>query len=300
MLAFLILALLGLAGSVAVHARSFVADTGIGQAAFIAMFAGVFVVFVPAIAAAPPRDDPQRKGGKAGEIWDVLPRPLRWLGGTVFAYAIINFAIGVFLLGGGYIYEREGVFYERGDPNVRLDPAEGRRRLDLHEVRQSRLFSGHALVFYGGSAAMLWAGRRRSMRREAEHRVAGAFGPERVPGAWRRPTPQVHAGVGIFLSTAGFLGGAMAGAILVVPFVHSIPVVGCFLTPIIFFGGATIGLVIPPRLWNAFAPARCPRCGGRASRGGDAPDGRAQYACRDCGHVEPLGFRGGVGGASAD
>ena len=75
--AFLILALLGLAGSAFVHARSFVADDGIGQAASIAMFAGVFVAFVPAIATAPPPDDPQYGCRDCGHV-----EPLGFRGGV--------------------------------------------------------------------------------------------------------------------------------------------------------------------------------------------------------------------------
>ena len=299
-LAFLLLAVIGFAGSIAVHVRSYVADDGIGQLAFIAMFAGVFVVFIPAIAAAPPPDDPQRKSGKAGEIWDVLPRPLQVLLPAFGGYVVVNFIMCMILMGtSGQVLESDGVVYEKGDPRVRVDPVEGRRRLDLQEVRVSRMFSGHAMAFYGASATMLWAGRRRSMRRELEHRIGGAFGPERVPGAWRRPTPQMHASVGIFLWMAGFFGGISVGTILVV-FVHPIPILGRILVPVVFVGGTILGLFGLPKLWALLVSARCPRCGGRSSRGGNTLDGRAQYACHDCGHVEPLGFRGGVGGASAD
>ena len=152
---------------------------------------------------------------------------------------------------------------------------------------------------------MILAGMRRRRQRELELHPAGAFDehPKRRRGPWL--TPQVHAGVTLALSMFGFLGGGACGMVLVFAIgerLNGSPL--CVLIPILLFGGALVGMWLPAQLWVETIAARCLRCGGRAFRQDTKKDRidrteNARYRCRDCEHVEELGFRGGIGGGSS-
>lgn len=87
-----------------------------------------------------------------------------------------------------------------------------------------------------------------------------------------------HAYLSNFLKVAGFIGGALGGAILGLKV--DLGQIGFMVG---FFGGTILGLTIPDFLFRKVIHATCPKCGGVARQ---QVGKHYAYLCDLCGHLE--------------
>ena len=122
-----VVAALGLVGSAAVHVAAW---AGIGPPVVAGgLFVGLFVVWLPTVLVA----QTLTKDFKQREFWTAalrgappwVPSALKWLTG----YAVLNFLV--------FMWQTT-----KGEPSPAVE---------------ARMFSGHALVFYGAAAATLYS-----------------------------------------------------------------------------------------------------------------------------------------------
>ena len=145
------LAIAGLVASLIIHLLSF---AHIHFVADFILHIGVFIVFVPAIRHAQkitPKDGKRRPRFPPG-----VPGWCKVMTLVLFIYSFPNFAIFMGRMGEGAPKAREGGGYEishRGDFIREINEAE------YHQLMayQSRGFSGHWMLFYSASYAMLSA-----------------------------------------------------------------------------------------------------------------------------------------------
>jgi hypothetical protein len=164
---FLVLATVGLALSVAVHASTFVGVNPNRQfPASWLLHPGIFVVFIPALIAA----SRMAKGASKQEGWQRVkqfaPGWLQGLVGVLFAYALFNFFFNVvYLREGGTPGEIDGelVLHSHGRVLRKLT----RDEFERHEAYVVRGFSGHWMLFYGAALLILVA-RERARRASSD------------------------------------------------------------------------------------------------------------------------------------
>ena len=151
---FLILALLGLLLSLAVHASALAGiDVQDRFPAVMLLHVGIFVVFVPAIMAA------KKWGNGTKHFWKGIGRAVPFGIGTLivplFLYTAINFLWMLSLLSDGSPQQRDNHFELRNHGQlVREIDA---REYHLMRAHEARMFSGHWILFYYISMLILWA-----------------------------------------------------------------------------------------------------------------------------------------------
>jgi hypothetical protein len=145
-----VVALLGFFASLIVHVTTFFGVDPSKHAPWVwALHFGIFVVFFPMVFA-------QR--GTKKEFWGKLnaslPRWGRYAVKALFAYALVNFALFLFLSKGGVPEESDGRYVLRNHGEIirELSPEEYERQ----KAYVLRGFSGHWMVFYMVPALFFW------------------------------------------------------------------------------------------------------------------------------------------------
>jgi hypothetical protein len=137
------LAIIGFLTSLIVHLATFL---GINPARYVpgvwVLHVGMFAVFAPMIF------DQKRTEKKTfqREIFSPLPGWARYLITAFFVYALINFALFLFLSEGGVPSVRDGKYVLHSHGSVIRELSE--EEYDLHKAYELRGFSGHWMVFY--------------------------------------------------------------------------------------------------------------------------------------------------------
>ncbi len=150
---FAALAAVGLVLSAAVHSSTF---AGVDPVELVPrvwlLHLGIFLVFIPAIAVAN-RAKPEKSQSLASQF-PHAPRWLAWMTGLFFAYALVNFAVFMFLVREGSPTRREDGTYAITDHGrtVREISAEEFHRRQGYVARG---FSGHWMLFYSASLLAL-------------------------------------------------------------------------------------------------------------------------------------------------
>jgi hypothetical protein len=295
MIVFLLLALLGLGFSLAVHLSTFTSNRPPMMSQVWPLHVAIFVVFVPMIIAQKRWGDPSsaKKRGSMGDMFSMTPKWMRIAFTICFFYAIANFVI--FMVR----EQRAGKVRNENGKHVLVRDRQAVRELSeeeyrVHEARVARGFSGHWLIFYGASVLGLYDAILRKRRAEELAMLVGgsdAPGPasSKSPYAGRSPrlTPLAHSILSGFVSGFGFLAAPISVAFL---FMRLFRHAGggawnCCFVPL-FFGSGLVGLAVATLCFQR-VPARCPSCGGRAF---GRPHSRAKgggwtYCCRDCGET---------------
>ena len=163
------MASIGFAASLGVHLLTFF-DVSLPdrQPALWALHVGVFVVFIPFCFIALADIGIARKY----DWWRTLfRRHPRWVLRAVyalFAYAILNFFLGIALTHGGVADSRGGtmVLQSHGSIITTLSPDE----YEHYQALTARMFSGHWLLFYG--IPLLYLGTTRETDTLKKHDIA--------------------------------------------------------------------------------------------------------------------------------
>jgi hypothetical protein len=208
---FVVLALLGFVASMVVHASTFLPVPPLGMDQAWPLHVGIFLVFVPMVFAQK-RQDRQDANASRSQDTDLAraPRWMRTLLGVVFAYAMLNFAVGMVLTSStasGSVYSKDGRYVLAGRGAVELEaaPAEYVRQ----EARVARMFSGHWMLFYLASAAGLIDARRRARAEAADRRAA--FLPPAARGSRYLLHPSPRLGMAAQAALMLLLSVALAG-----------------------------------------------------------------------------------------
>lgn len=263
---FIFLAFLGLVVSLAAHISTYLGVDPEQSLPYIwLLHIGIFVVWLPALAVQGTL--PRGADGKF-KPFAYAPKWMRWLTSAAFAYALINFAVFIFLVhtgspsyeGGRYILQNHGKF-------VRQISEQEYHQYRAYEVRG---FSGHWMLFYAAAMTMLASGiRYRNMSDEGS--VPPAEDRQRRIGLW------VHSAFAIILQMIGFFfGPAIFIGCLILTKTHF----GCF-SAVLWFLTPWPGLAFAHYLLKYKLPATCPKCGGRAFWTGTQAG--QNYRCADCG-----------------
>jgi hypothetical protein len=165
-LIFAALAAAGLAVSAAVHFSTFAGVDPLDVLPLVwVLHLGIFLVFAPGIAAAN-----RVKRGDRGSFASQFPHAPRWLigmTGFLFVYALVNFAVFIFLMRDGSPTRREDGTYavtDHGRVVREISAGEFHRR----QGYVARGFSGHWMLFYSAALTMLVSSARASAARQEE------------------------------------------------------------------------------------------------------------------------------------
>ncbi|HEY1683198.1 MAG TPA: hypothetical protein VGG19_00420 [Tepidisphaeraceae bacterium] len=193
---------------------------------------------------------------------------MQFLTGAAFVYAIINFAVFIFLVRAGsptiekgrYIIEDHGKF-------VRQISEQEYHRYQNYEARG---FSGHWMFFYAAAMTALASGI--AYRNTSDEGLVPPPENRQARTSLRR-----HQVFAMILQMLGFF----AGPIIFITFIIVTHFkFGCF-SVILWFLTPWPGLAVAHYLLGHKFPALCPKCGGRAYWT-SAKTGQ-NYRCADCG-----------------
>jgi len=160
MIVFFVLAILGFCASLLVHGSTFLDSGSIGMSRAWPLHLGIFAVVIPAVLSRPKRV----AGVRRRSLREEFAHAPRWMVPpfvALGAYAVLNFTLGITLLG-GFSGEK---FTDRDGKHVAVHgdvvrPV-GDAEYQLRQAHQARLFSGHWMLFYWAAAVMLADGMRR-------------------------------------------------------------------------------------------------------------------------------------------
>jgi tetratricopeptide (TPR) repeat protein len=88
---------------------------------------------------------------------------------------------------------------------------------------------------------------------------------------------RLHMFLVVFLGIFGTIAGFCGAIFLIWKYLPASP-----LSPLVFFACVFLGWLVPTAIMHLAVPARCEKCGGRASLEGERPK---KYVCRRCRHV---------------
>lgn len=291
---FALLAVIGLALSLAVHGATFFDVDVQAHIPYVwLLHIGVFVVFIPAVILQNQRLKAMKavaRGPRASR--DVFYGMPRWIGRTVvvlFAYTMVNFGL--------FMYRMEGSPSKRPDGTYELSE-HGRliRRVTAAEYRHFRAlevrgFSGHWMLFYAVSALLIF-GRRYPVAAVPEpdaselRETVAVAGEQTAPGPHTGHTPHFtierHSKLGRRWSMAFFLGPPLLFMFWIRP--TFFPAMRSGVVGLWWLGSAALGALAAHLVWRAI-PAQCPRCGGPAYLRSDKWSDQDTYRCRRCGRV---------------
>lgn len=269
MLMLFLLALIGVIVSAVLH---FSTCWGMGWQASMPyvwlLGIGVFVVWVPAVAIQGML--PRKKNG-ALQPFAFAPKWMRLLSGAAFAYAIINFAVFIFIMGATYAVRVNGHYELREHGRVIRQITE--QQYDRYKTYEFRAFSGVLMVVYLAGMTLLAS----AMAYQRSQNSAGAPPGVSVGGPNPRPL-WVHTVFAVILQMVGFFVGP---ALFILTLMRFHVPFGCC-GALLWMATPWPGLALALYLLAHHFPAVCPKCGGRAfwtnKRG-------TPYRCADCGWI---------------
>jgi hypothetical protein len=163
---FAALAAVGLALSAAVHFSTFAGVDVLDVLPLVwLLHVGIFVVWAPAIGAA--NRGKKGDGQSLAAQFPHAPRWMFWMTGLLFAYALVNFAVFIFLMREGRPTRREDGTYAVTD-HGRVLREIGAEEFHRRQGYVARGFSGHWMMFYSAALMMLVSSARASALRERE------------------------------------------------------------------------------------------------------------------------------------
>jgi hypothetical protein len=261
------LALVGLLLSAAAHFSTYMGIDPQERFPYIwLLHIGIFIVWLPAVAVQGmlPRDEKGRF-----KPFQFAPRWMQLLTGVAFVYALVNFAVFIFLISSGSPYKENGQYVLKDHGKlVRQITEQEYHQYRAYEVRG---FSGHWMIFYLAAMTMLASGM--AFRRMATNSGLSAT----ITDDGRKHTSLwVRTIFAVIVQAIGFFFGP---AIFITCLIAFRLKIGCC-GSVLWLATPWPGLSIARYLLAHKLPAVCPMCGGRAywvsSRG-------SHYRCADCG-----------------
>ena len=297
----MLLAVLGFFAAGVVHVRSFIADDGLSSSVSVPLLlSGALLAVAAGSALAGGRGRSRSEQVEASEprLQATALSGLQKLVLTFVGYCLLAYLLAI-AFKPAPVYAHEGRYFEDEAQTLVLEESEGRQRMVKDRLHGDRVITSLAMPIYVAAIAMLRSASRRAQSVQFNRRLDGAFAPPRRKRSWVRPSLQLHAITGnLLVWSYVFLVPTVAGGIVLVLLDQQPTFYRLIILVIVL---AAVLAVYPLKFgWDWIVPARCPRCDGRAYHNRKDKLSEVAYTCRNCGHVEPLGFRGGIGGASVD